>query len=77
MLKTAWNAVMNADQNPLLGLPKITRFQVMAVLALMWTVIFCVSAGLYAWIPEFMFAHVVLLLLGIFGTGFIFRVNRA
>ncbi len=77
MFKNVWNMVMNADQNPLLGLPKITRFQLMTVLALMWTVIFCFSAGLFTWIPEFMFAHVVLLLLGIFGTGFIFRVNNA
>lgn len=77
MFKNAWNIVMDADQNPLLGLPKITRFQLMTVLALMWTVIFCASAGLFVWMPEFMVAHVVLLLLGIFGTGFIFRVRSA
>ena len=75
MLKTAWNMVMNADQNPLLGLPKATRFQLMTALAFMWSAIFCISAGLFTWFPEVVFGHVILLLLGIFGTGFIFRVN--
>jgi hypothetical protein len=76
-IKTAWNTVMNAEQNPLLSLPRTTRFQLMTVLAFMWSSIFCISAGLIAWIPEFVFGHVVLLLLGIFGTGFIFRVNTS
>ena len=77
MIKKAWNSVMNADQNPLLALPRITRFQIMTILAFMWSCIFCISAGMFIWIPEFVFGHVVLLLLGIFGTGFIFRVNTS
>ena len=76
MLKSAWNNIMNADQNPLLNLPKTTRFQLMSVLAFMWSTIFCISAGLFTWLPEFVFGHVILLLLGIFGTGFIFRVHN-
>jgi hypothetical protein len=40
MLTTYWDAVMNEDRNPLARLPKVVRFQIMAVLALMWTVIF-------------------------------------
>ena len=75
MFKSAWNTIMNADQNPLLRLPKTTRFQLMTTLAVMWSAIFCISAGLFTWIPEFVFGHVILLLLGIFGTGFIFRVH--
>jgi hypothetical protein len=47
----------------------------MTVLALMWTVIFCASAGLFMWLPHFIFAHVLLLLLGVFGTSFIFRLQ--
>lgn len=76
-IKTAWNAVMNAEQNPLLALPRATRFQLMTVLSFMWSSIFCISAGLFIWIPEFVFGHVVLLMLGIFGTGFIFRINNS
>jgi len=77
MMRTAWDTVMNAERNPLLNLPRTTRFQLMTILAFMWSVIFCVSAGLYTWIPEFVFGHVALLLLGIFGTGFIFRINKS
>lgn len=76
-IRTAWDTVMDAEKNPLLSLPRTTRFQLMTILAFMWSSIFCISAGLIAWIPEFMFGHVGLLLLGIFGTGFIFRVNTA
>ena len=76
MLKTVWNTVMSADQNPLLNLPKTLRFQLMTVLAFMWSVIFCISAGLVTWLPEFVLGHVILLLFGIFFTGFVFRVHR-
>ena len=77
MIKSAWNTVMDADQNPLLRLPKTTRFQLMTVLAIMWSTVFCISAGLFTWLPEFVFGHIILLFLGIFGTGFIFRIHSA
>lgn len=76
VIKTAWGTVMNPERNPLLQLPKIVRFQMMTVLAFMWSCIFCLSAGLFIWIPEFVFGHVALLLIGIFGTGYIFRVRH-
>lgn len=75
MFATYWDAVMNPERNPLSKLPKIVRFQLMAVLALMWTTIFCASAGMFVWFPEFVVAHFVLLLLGIFGTGYVFRIH--
>ncbi|NJO56637.1 MAG: hypothetical protein HC834_10250 [Rhodospirillales bacterium] len=75
MISTYWDTVMNPEKNPLARLPKIARFQLMTVLALMWSVIFCASAGLFMWTPQFFVGHVALLLLGIFGTGYIFRVN--
>ncbi len=75
MLSTYWDAVMNPERNPLSKLPKIVRFQLMAVLALMWTTIFCASAGMFVWFPQFVFGHFILLLLGIFGTGYIFRIH--
>ncbi len=75
MLREAWDTVMNPDRNPLVQLPKIVRFQLMVALAFMWSAIFCLSAGLFIWFPEFVFGHVVLLLIGIFGTGHIFRIR--
>ncbi|MBK8906354.1 MAG: hypothetical protein IPM60_00105 [Rhodospirillales bacterium] len=76
MIASYWDAVMNPEKNPLSGLPKTYRFQVMTVLALMWTTVFCASAGLFMWFPEFVAAHFVLLLMGIFGTSYIFRLHR-
>lgn len=76
MVKAAWDTVMNPEQNPLLEIPKIVRFQLMAVLAFMWSCIFCISAGMFMWIPEFVFGHVLLLLIGVFGTGYIFRAHN-
>lgn len=73
MIASYWNVVMNADENPLAKLPKIVRFQLMTMLALMWTIIFCASAGLFAWFPQFVFGHVALLLLGIFATSSVFQ----
>jgi hypothetical protein len=75
MLATYWDSVMNPERNPLAKLPKIVRFQLMSVLALMWTTIFCASAGVFMWLPHFYIAHVVLLLVGIFGTSFVFRLH--
>lgn len=76
MLTTFWDAVMNPEKNPLARLPKIVRFQLMTVLALMWTCIFCASAGVFVWLPQFFAAHVILLLMGIFGTSYIFRASQ-
>jgi hypothetical protein len=75
MIATYWDAVMNSERNPLAKLPKIVRFQLMSVLALMWTTIFCASAGLFIWLPQFFIGHVVLLSLGIFGTSYVFRLR--
>lgn len=75
MLRSYWDAVMNSERNPLSHLPKIMRFQIMAVLALMWTVIFCTMAGIFMWLPQFFVGHIVLLLIGFFGTRFIFGLH--
>lgn len=75
MTSRYWDAVMNPERNSLSRLPKITRFQLMTVLALMWTTIFCASAGMFAFFPQFVAAHFVLLLIGVFGTSYVFRLN--
>ncbi len=77
MLKSQWNAVMDPDRNGLLKLPKTVRFQMMVVLALMWSIIFCVSAGLLVWLPGYVLAHVLLISIGIFGTSWVFKGARA
>lgn len=76
MVNGIWNTVMNPDQNAFLQLPKSVRFQLMVVLATLWSAIFCVGAGIVAWMPTYVVAHVALLLAGIFGTGWIFETFR-
>ena len=67
-----WTAIMDGNSNPLMRLPKTVRFQLMAVLALLWSVIFCVSAGLLVWLPGYVLVHIVLIAIGIFGTRWAF-----
>ena len=72
MVKHAYALVMNSDSNGLSKLPKIVRFQLMTVLALMWSVVFCVWIGAVAMIGPSMAAHAILLV-GVFFTADIFR----
>jgi hypothetical protein len=76
MSMNIWKSVMDADENPLKGLPKTVRFQFMVVLAFLWSAIFCISAGVIQWLPGYVLVHVVLLLIGIFGTGWVFKNAR-
>lgn len=76
MVRQIWNSVINPEQNALLQLPKAVRFQLMVVLATLWSAIFCVGAGLVAWMPTYVLAHVALLLAGVFGTGWVFEAFR-
>lgn len=73
MLRTAFDAVMNPYKNALARVPKVARFQMMATLALLWSMIFCASAGLVAWLPGYVIAHLFLIGIGVFGTGWIFK----
>jgi hypothetical protein len=68
-----WTAIMDANSNPLMRLPKTVRFQLMAVLALLWSAIFCVSTGLLVWLPGYILVHIVLIAIGIFGTRWAFN----
>lgn len=64
--------VMDADRNPLSKMPPIQRFQIMTVLSIMWTTIFCTSIGAWFLYGELVVGH-VLALLGIFVTAGVFR----
>lgn len=68
---------MDPDQNALSILPKPVKFQLMVVLSLMWSAIFCANAGFLVWLPGYVLVHLVLILFGLFGTGWLFHVARA
>lgn len=70
--RRTWAIIMDPSQNPLMALPKIVRFQLMAIISLLWSMIFCVMAGIMVWLPGYVFIHIILVSLGIFGTGWIF-----
>lgn len=75
MLKQAYALVMDENVNPLKALPRMVRFQVMTVLAFMWSAIFTIWIG-STWIlgPSVM-AH-LLVLAGVMLTADVFSQAR-
>ena len=67
--------VMNPSLNPLSSLPKPQRFQIMVILSVMWSTIFCAVGGLWLYYGAFVLGH-LLLLLGVVATGITFRSAR-
>ncbi len=75
MLKI-YRSVMDSNFNPLRNLPPAQRFQVMLILSIMWTTIFCTGAGAWLWYGELIVFH-VLVATGIAATGVTFaRASR-
>ena len=72
MIRDTWNSVMDADNNPLMRLPKMVRFQIMSYLAVMWCMIFTVYTGWLMTLGPSIFAHLIILV-GIFFTDKVFR----
>jgi hypothetical protein len=77
IIRKLFGAVMDPNINGLSKSPKIVQFQLMVALSFMWSVIFCVSAGVFVWLPGYVAIHVVLLFFGIFGTGWIFSTAQS
>lgn len=67
-----YRTIMDSDVNPLRKLPPVQRFQIMVVLSLMWTAIFCAGASAWVWYGELAVLH-VLVALGILITSLTFR----
>jgi len=51
-MSSLYRAVMDSSVNPLRTLPAAQRFQLMLFLSVMWTNIFCLSAGAWVWYGE-------------------------
>lgn len=75
MIKNLWVSVMDPDHNPLMGLSKMTQFQIMTYLSIMWCMIFTVWTGWLYLLGPSAILH-VLILIGIFFTHSIFKSNR-
>ena len=75
-MRETYEVVMDESKNPLQGLPKAQRFQAMVFLSVMWTTIFCLAIGSYAYWGELLLGHVALAT-GVLITGLTFRaVNQ-
>jgi hypothetical protein len=68
-----WNIVMDGDKNPFRQLPPMVRYQLMTVLAMMWSFIFCAMLGWFMWFPYYIVGHIVLLTLGALWTNYTFN----
>ena len=71
-----WDPVMDPHKNPLMGVPPLARYQIMTVLAMMWSFIFCAMVGLMLLFPYWIVGHILLLALGAFITNHTFKINR-
>ena len=66
-----YRSVMDSNVNPLRNLLPAQRFQVMTLLSIMWTTIFCAGAGAWAWYGELIVFH-ILIAFGFLVTGLTF-----
>ena len=61
MLLNFYKLIMDPEQNPLRHLSKIVKFQIMCLLSMTWSVVFCLSAGiLYLYGPTVLI-HVLII----------------
>lgn len=75
MIKQAYRAVMDAERNPLSGLPRTVRFQLMTVLAFMWSSIFTIWVGSTSVLGPTIAGHMLLLAGVIFTAGLFKQVH--
>jgi hypothetical protein len=76
MIKNYWNIVMDERYNPLSGLPMAVRFQIMTVLAMMWSLLFCMLVNIWDLFPYWIVGHIVILTVGCLVTNYTFTVAR-
>ena len=72
MIKHIYRIIMDENVNPLRALPRTVQFQLMSVLAFMWSSIFTIWAGSFWLIGPTVVGH-VLVLMGVLFTAEIFR----
>ena len=70
-----YTVVMDENRNPLNRLPKAQRFQIMVFLSVMWSTVFCVAIGSFAFWGELVVGHVAIAL-GVLVTALTFNTVR-
>ena len=74
-LAATWRLVMDSDSNPLMRIPKMQRFQMMQMLAYMWSFVFAAWVGSALVFGVSAVGHAILLI-GVFFTAGVFRHAR-
>ena len=74
-LASTWRLVMDSESNPLMRIPKMQRFQMMQVLAWMWSLVFAAWVGSAMVFGVSVVGHAILLI-GVFFTAEVFRRAR-
>ena len=74
-LAATWRLVMDSASNPLMRIPKMQRFQMMQVLAYMWSFVFAAWVGSAMVFGVGVVGHAILLI-GVFFTAEVFRRAR-
>ena len=75
-MRDTYAVIMDESKNPLQGLPKAQRFQIMTFLSVMWSSLFCLAIGSYAYWGELVVGHVAVAA-GVVLTGLTFcQVNK-
>lgn len=69
----AYLALMDENRSPLRHLPKAQRFQIMVFLSIMWSTVFSLIIGSYAYWGELVLGHVAFAA-GALITGLTFKV---
>ena len=70
-MRDYYRIVMDSELNPLRNLHYAERFQLMVFLSVMWTTIFCASAGAWFWYGELIVGH-LLVAGGVLVTSYVF-----
>ena len=60
-MKEQISLVMDSNKNPLQSLPKTQRFQIMVLLSVMWSSVFCLAFGSWFWWGELVIGHVAVI----------------
>ena len=71
-----WQPLMDAERNPLRNIPAMQRYQLMIMLAMMWSFIFCAMLGWWMLFPYWSVGHIALLSTGAFLTNYTFKINN-
>ena len=75
MLRRVYNSIMDHEQNPFSGLPRMVRFQFMLMLSYMWSSVFTILVGSYLAFLPMVVGHTAVLV-AIFFTADLFRRAR-